>query len=344
MGATTATESVVVRAEELRASIASPLVAFGATSGDAETQAGMLVEGDLRGHHSHGARRLPVLLERLKAGLIVSGVDAEHDWRAAAALHVDGRRGFGPVVGYGAVDAIAERARETGVALAAVRNCGHLGMTAPYVERLAAANCVGMAFTVSEALVHPWGGTRALVGTNPIGIGVPTGGEPIVLDMSTAAISAGKILDYAARDQPIPEGWAVDAHGAPTTDAHAAAEGAISPFGGPKGYALGIALEALVGVLAGTAFGTDVHGTLDVDKPATKGDLFLAISLDALGADAAAGPLTAYLDEVRASGRDGGAVDVPGDRARRLRAERLRDGIPLDAALWARIGELGAAS
>jgi len=335
MSATETASTVVVTADEERSVVISALVRHGATPEDAARQADMLVEADLRGHSSHGLRRLRVLVGRLAAGLAVSGVEPEWTWRTEAVLEVDGRRGLGPVVLHGAIDRLLERAAVTGVAVATVRNAGHAGMLAPYVERIAAAGCAGIALTVSEALVHPWNGAIAMVGTNPIGIGIPTAAEPLVLDMSTAAVSAGRILDHAARGEPIPLGWAVDERGRPTTDAAAAARGAIAPFGGAKGYALGLAFEAIVGVLAGTAFGGDVHGTLDVEHPPTKGDLIIVFSLDALGARDRLAGLTAYLEEVRASGHDDAAVAIPGDRTRAVRAARLAEGIPLDPALWA---------
>ena len=335
MRATDAVSTVVVSPEEEHAVIVDALVRHGATPSDAALQATTLVEGDLRGHASHGIRRLPVLVGRLDAGVAVSGVELGLEWRTEAALAVDGRRSLGPIAAHRALDLIVERAATTGIALASIRNAGHVGMLAPYLERIVASGNAGIALTVSEALVHPWGGTTAMVGTNPIGIGIPTLGEPFILDMSTSEVSVGKIIDHAARGVPIPLGWAIDADGNPTTDAAAATQGAVSPFGGPKGYALGLAVEALVGVLAGSAFGRDVHGTLDVEHPPTKGDLFIVMSLDALGATGSLAGLTSYFDAVRESG---GAtpVAVPGDRARAERAARRTAGIPLDAAVWER--------
>jgi L-2-hydroxycarboxylate dehydrogenase (NAD+) len=174
------------------------------------------------------------------------------------------------------------------------------------------------------------------VGTNPIGIGVPTAGAPLVLDMSTAAVSMGKVLDHAAQARPIPLGWAVDETGTPTTDAEAATRGAVSPFGGPKGYALGLALEVMVATLTGSELGTRVRGTLDIEDECTKGDVFVTVSVERLGFAHMLPAVSAYLDEVRASGSDPQArLDVPGDRARRTRADRLRSGIPLHPGVWA---------
>lgn len=321
----------MVDAEAVRAAATAALIRHGATAADAATQAAHLVEGDLRGHPSHGIRRLPVLVDRLRAR--VAGGVPQFTWRTDSALAVEGAGALGPVVIHRVLDLLLDRAATTGVALATVTGAGHIGMLAPYLERIVAADSAGIVLSTSEALVHPWGGTTAHVGTNPIGIGVPADGDAVILDMSTAATPMGRIHDFAERGQPIPLGWAIDADGRPTTDAVAASRGSVSPFGGAKGYALGLALEALVGVLAGSAFGRDVRGTLDT-HPSTKGDVLVVFSLDALGSPGSLAGLTAYLDDVRASGAD---VTTPGERARRDRATRTTSGVPLDAAVWARV-------
>src|SRR5699024_3092522 len=114
----------------------------------------------------------------------------------------------------------------------------HMGMLAPYVEKAAKAGCIAIALTTSEALVHPWGGARALVGTNPIAVGVPTVKQPFVLDMATSEVSMGKVLYYAGRDECIPEGWGIGSSGSSTTNPSEVI--ALTPFGGPKGYGLGL--------------------------------------------------------------------------------------------------------
>jgi LDH2 family malate/lactate/ureidoglycolate dehydrogenase len=295
----------------------------------------MLVEGDLRGHPSHGVSRLSILVERLRKGLIVADAEPALDWATDAVLQVDGRRGFGPVSAFAAVDCIVERAKTTGVAMASVRNSNHVGMLAPYVERMADARHIGLAFTTSEALVHPWGAAKPMVGTNPIGLAVPTTTDPLVLDMSTASVSMGKILDYATKSIPIPLGWAVDDAGMPTSDPRAASAGAISPFGGAKGYALGIGLEAMVGVLTQSALGTSIRGTLDSEHECSKGDVFVAICLERLGLTHLLPELDIYFDDVRASGNAADTrIGIPGDRARSVRQRRMAEGIPLHSKVW----------
>lgn len=329
---------VVVAAQEVERLIRDTLLSLGASEQAATAQARVLVEADLRGRHSHGVQRLPVLAERIRRGLIDPAAEASSQWTADAFLLVDGRRGLGPQLAYDALAQLVPQAQRTGIALAAIRNGSHLGMLAPYVEAIAERGCVGLALTTSEALVHPAGGREALVGTNPIGVALPAAGEPFVLDMATSAISMGEILTHDARGTRLPEGVAVDAEGRVTTDPAAAAAGAISPFGGSKGFALGLAVELLVAVLSGTALGRDVTGTLDVEHPVTKGDVLIVVDPGAAAVPAWHARVGAYLDELRDSPPAAGSpgVAIPGDRARAERARRTRDGIPLPGDTWTR--------
>lgn len=335
-------QTIVLPPAAVQETVASVLCNHGASRQEAQVQAQALLEGDLRGQHSHGVRRVLVLAERLKNGVTSSGRQPLLTWRGSARLHVDGQDGLGPVVAHYALDALLPAAHSSGVALASIANSGHIGMMAPYVERIANEGFIGIVLTTSEALVAPWGGTRAMVGTNPVGIGVPTKEAPLVVDMSTAAVSAGKILDFAARGEQIPLGWAVDENGRQTTDSTEASRGAIAPFGGPKGYALGLGLEALVGMISGSSFGREVHGTLDTELRSTKGDVLIAVPApkDPKIIEA----LTSYLEQLRREGPEGHPVLIPGDRARALREERMRDGVPLDKRLWNQITDLSTTS
>lgn len=316
------------------------LVEHGVRPGDAKRQAAIWVEADLRGQPSHGVQRLFTMLGRITNGRV--NLDGEPTIKqvAPAVLVADGGNGLGPAVAFSVLELLDDCAHANGIALALVRRSHHLGMLAPYVEWLADRDLVGIAACTSEALVHPWGGSQALVGTNPLAIGIPIAGQgPMSLDMSTGAISRGRVLHHSLTGRPLEPGWAVDAAGRPTTDPQDALEGAISPFGGAKGYALGIALEVLVAGLTGTAFGQDVTGTLDETEPVTKGDLFIAIDPGSAGASTMAQLAAGYLEDVRSSPLAAGfeAIVVPGDRARAARQHRLAEGVELDARLWQRI-------
>lgn len=311
----------------------------GAPAAAARLQARLLVEAELKGHPSHGLQRLPRLLARIERGLADPRAEGRGHWRTEAVYEVDGENGLGPVVAMAALDRLAERVATSGLALAAVRNSNHLGMLAYYVEQVAAAGRIGIAISSSEALVHPFGGTRAMLGTNPIAIAVPAGARPLVVDLATSVVSMGKIHHYAAAGRPIPSGWARDADGRPTTDAARARHGAIAPFGEAKGYGLGIALELLVAAIAGSPPAPQVRGTLDADSVCNKGDILLVIEPSA--AAGVAGGLAAYLDAVRASpaADPDHPVRIPGDDASRRRSRAREDGFEVDPRLW---GELNA--
>lgn len=326
----------VVAAADLRAALIARLADAGAHGEAAGQQADMLVEAELRGLPSHGALRLRMLLDRIANGVCVPDAIGTHHWRGSAWLDVDGGQGFGPAVAQHALDAAATRVEETGVCLVTIHHSNHLGMLAWYAEHWARRGYVLVAVTTSEALVHPYGGTRALLGTNPIAIGVPTAAsDPFVMDLATSLVSMGRIHDHAGHGRPIPAGWARDADGAPTTDATAAKSGAIAPFGDAKGYALGLGIELLVTALTGSAIGTAVRGTVDPDQPSSKGDVFILTRPQHGVADV----LTGYLDDVRASEPADPArpVLIPGDRARGERARRAEAGIEIRDDLWTQL-------
>lgn len=322
----------VAPAEE-QALIVDVLVGHGVEAGRAQTQATWLVEGDLRGHPSHGIQRLPVITGRIANGVTRPNAEPELDWASPSALVVDGRRGLGPCVATTAIDALLSRVRSTGVAVAAVHDANHLGLLAPYVERIAAEGLVAIAITTSEALVHPWGGRTAMIGTNPIAIAVPAEPNPFVLDMATGATSMGKILHHRAESLPLEPGWAIDGDGLPASDAASAT--AISPFGGAKGYGLGLALELLVAALTGTALGRDVTGTLDTDTRCNKGDLFVCFDPSVFGSTEWLGAAGSFLDDLRRSRAQPGTpgVAIPGDRTRRARASHA-DAVEIPDAVW----------
>lgn len=301
-----------------------------------------LVEADARGHASHGVQRLPVIVRRIRRGHTDPAALGDHAWRTPSVLEVDGGRGLGPCVGMAAMEALCERASEAGVAVAAVRNANHLGILAPYVEHAAERGLVGVALTVSEALVHPWGGSRAMVGTNPLAIAVPAQPEPFVLDMATGAVSMGKVLAHRHTRRPLEPGWAIDGDGRPTLDAALAS--AISPFGGPKGYALGLALELLVGALSGSALGRDVTGTLDADTVCNKGDVLICLDPRVFGVAGFEAAVSRYLVDVRETPPQPGheAPTIPGDGARARRARAVAEGVEVPDGVLAEIEGLRA--
>lgn len=311
------------------------LDAAGVPPDNAALQRDLLLDAEMRGIASHGLLRLPRLVERIGNGVANPVTKGRQEWTAPGFLKVDGEQGLGPIVAQAAIDALMNRSATQGVAVAAVANANHIGMLGFYADRVAEAGKCLIAFSTSEALVHPWGGRRAMIGTNPIAIGLPTGNGIFMMDTATSIVSMGEIHDHANRGAPIPQGWALDAAGNATTDAAAARDGAIAPFGGPKGYALGLAFELLLTALAGSAIGRDVKGTLDSTEPCTKADLFIVIDQPLAG-------VSDFLDllrrEVPAEGFDN--VRIPGERGRELRRRAVVDGVHIADVTWSRLQDL----
>lgn len=301
----------------------------------ARLQVDVLLEAELRGLASHGLMRLPRLIERIANGVASPTAKGVGRWSRSGFLEVDGEAGLGPVVAMNALDKVRQRATVHGCAVAAIRNSNHLGMLGYYAESIAKSGQTLIALSTSEALVHPWGGRTAMLGTNPIAIGLPTESGTFVVDTATSLVSMGKIHDYARRGEPIPSHWALDEAGNPTADPERAKNGAIAPFGEAKGYALGLAIELLVGNLAQAALGCDVRGTLDSTETCNKGDVFIVI-------DGPSAELEPYLDQIRqsppAEGFDN--VRIPGDRSRSLRNERIGSGMPVADETWAQLTRL----
>jgi len=328
---------VVASPEDERKLIVEVLSKLGASQAECAIQADVLTEGDLRGHHSHGLQRLPVLATRIKKGLIRVNSNPEFVWTADSVLSVDGKDGLGTFVADSALNVAKSALGRRGIVAVAIRNSSHLGMIGYYCEKKARDGLICIAMTVSEPLVHPQGGTEALVGTNPIAIGIPSDPEPFVFDMATSTSAIGKILAARHRGESIPEGWAVDALGNGTTDPDAALKGALTPAAGAKGYGLGISIGILAGLLPGAEIGRLVAGTLDTEQRCTKGDFFLLLNPAAFaGGPTLSRQVAAYLDDLRHSRPRKGSqsVIVPGDRSRQLREERLRSGIPLPREVW----------
>jgi L-2-hydroxycarboxylate dehydrogenase (NAD+) len=330
--------AIVVPAEDERAVILHVLSRLGASERERSIQADLLIEADLRGHHSHGVQRLPVLAARIRKGLIRVNAAPDFVWTADSVLSVDGKDGLGPFVAESALECAKLVIEKRGVVAVAIRDSSHLGMIGYYCEKRALEGLICLAMTESEALVHPHGGTKALVGTNPLAIGIPSQPAPFVFDMATSTSAIGKIYTSRHRGEEIPLGWAIDAEGNPTTNPDAALKGSLTPAAGAKGYGLGISIGILAGLLPGSEIGTAVLGTLDTEFRCTKGDFFLLINPNTFaGGPALVARVASYLDELRHSPPQKGVenVIVPGDRARQVREERLRSGIPLPKEVWA---------
>jgi LDH2 family malate/lactate/ureidoglycolate dehydrogenase len=342
-----------VGAADLEAFVGRVFRALGVPGADAEVVARAMVEADALGYDTHGTFRLRQYVNRLKGGGCKAAARPHVVRETVATAVIDGDDGLGHLAMLKATALAREKARAVGIGWVGVRGGNHSGPAALYVRPLAEAGMIGLAAAVGSANhVTPWGGTDILLGTNPLAVAAPYGGDdPFVLDMATTVAAMGKIKTLAQRGEPMPAGWMVGRDGKPLTDPNRREEGFLLPIGGPKGYGISLAIGLLAGVLNGAAFGGNVVDfTKDTASPTNTGQFVAAIDIAAFCnprdfADAAA----AAFAEMRASaplpGHD--PVRVPGDGRGALRARTLAEGLPLHAALRRELdaiaGECGVA-
>ena len=298
---------------------------------DAHLAADTLVQADLWGHQSHGVLRLPWYVARLRAGVCDPVAQPELVVDAGAIAVMDGHDAMGQVLTTRAMEDAIRRAKAHGIGAVALRRSNHFG-TAMYFTLMAArAGCVGFLSTNASPAMAPWGGRRKTVGTNPWSWAAPAGAlAPMVLDIANTGVARGKIYLARQKGQTIPEGWAITAEGAPTTDPAEAIDGIILPMAGHKGYAIAVMMDMLSGVLTGSAFGTGVHGPYQTERRSGAGQLMIALDIAAIQPLAEFGArMERYIAELKsvplAKGFD--EVVYPGElEARndvRLRAEGL---------------------
>ena len=318
------------------------LEARGVARSDAEDTARILVTGDLMGHSTHGVLRLESYGERLASGAMAANARITVESVAPAIARIDGANALGPVVGLRALREAMARARSHGVGIAFARNSNHFGAIAPYCLIAAGEGFASMIGSNASTTIAPTGGALTRLGNNPLGFGIPRpGGRPVILDMAMSVVARGRIRAALARGDRIPDTWATDASGKPTTDPKAALEGFLMPFGGYKGYGLALIVDLLAGVLSGAAYLTHVNSWLDdPEKPGNLGHFFMALDTQVLdSSDWLAERVADFGEIVHGTPRADPAVPVrlPGEiELERLERHR-RDGVPVDAALLARL-------
>lgn len=334
-------------AADLERLAAGLLGALGLPQADAALTARVLVAADLEGVETHGLGRLPNYVARLRKGLVNPTPQMQFVRRKGATALLDADNGMGQLAAARAMEEAIRLARELGTGWVAVRGSTHFGAASSYCRMATDAGMVGMIFSNTPPGMAPHGGREPFLGTNPLGIGVPAGdGPPVILDMATSAVARGQILKANREGRPIPPGAAIDAEGAPTTDAAAALKGALLPMAGAKGYGLALVVELLTGVLAGAAVAREIPSFFDDwEHPSNVGHLVGALDVAAFAEPAAFGARAQGLvEDLRqvppAQGHT--AVRVPGEQRARITAERLAAGVPLAPATVKQLQELAA--
>jgi (2R)-3-sulfolactate dehydrogenase (NADP+) len=309
------------------------LLAAGATEANARPLAVATAATEADGVASHGLAYIPTYAEHLRCGKVDGQAAPTVTHTRPGVLLADAGTGFA----HAAIDAgfaqLIPLAREQGLAALFVResyNCGVLGI---HTARLAEAGLVGLGFTNAPASIAPSGGAAPVVGTNPFSLATP-GEEGLLIDQSASTIAKSEVMKHAREGRPIPEGWALDADGNPTTDPEVGLKGSMAPSGGYKGVGVALLVETMAAALSGALLGKDAapfSGT--AGGPPRTGQCFLAIDPDA----GAHGLFAARMEALTAAIRAQAGARLPGDGRRANRARAAAEGVEVSTATLAKI-------
>ena len=343
----TETQETRYDAATLRAFLLDALRACGLPEADAATAAGAMLEADLTGSDAHGVFRLPGYVRQFKRGAFNPHPRIAVVERGPATALIDGDQGIGHVVMTRAATLAVELARASGVGWVGARRSNHAGAGAIYAAIPVAHDMVGI-YGAASSVHHmaPWGGSEPLLGTNPIAVAIPAGGEPpVILDIATSLASNGAIRTHELEGRPMPEGWVQSRKdGSPITDPRRINEGTFLPMAGHKGSGLSLVIGLLAGPLNGAAFGRDIRdfaapagGELNVGQFVVALDVARFIAPDLFKAE-----VDRHIRDLNASRPLPGVDEIrlPGQGRAARRRERETNGIPLSATLLVQVDEV----
>ena len=274
---------VKISQSKLHEFITSLFNEVGVPKEEAKMVADVLMKAELRGIKSHGVSRIPIYIKRLELGVVSTKSNLTILKETACTALLDGGYGLGQVLGTKAMRIAIEKAEATGIGMVGLNKSHHYGIAAFFSEMAIKHNMIGFSCCNTKAMMPPPGGASRAIGNNPFSFAFPSGEQlPVIFDCACSTVAEGKIIVSKNAGKSIPEGWALDVSGNPTTDPSEALKGFILPAGGPKGYGMAVVMELLSGVLTKAATGTHLTSIYaDVDKPQNCGNFFAAIKIDA---------------------------------------------------------------
>lgn len=330
-----------ISVESLRQQVERIFLGAGMNLAQAAPLARVIVAGERDGCKSHGIYRIEGVLRTLKAGKVRGDADpVVHPAGNDAIVRVDAKGGFSNAAFDRGLPLLVERARDLGLAALVINDCTHFAALWPEVEAMADHGLAALVMCPSYAAVAPAGGNQPLLGTNPLAFGWPRPGrKPYVFDFATSVAARGEIELHRRAGTPLPEGWAMDEAGQPTTDPDAALAGAMMPFGGHKGSAISTMIELLAGIMIGDLTSPEVLDYLGTTALAPcHGELILALSPNRFAAGRPGDPFARA--EVMFEAIQGQGARLPSQRRFAARAKAETDGITLSAAEVAQLDRL----
>ncbi|MDQ2094439.1 Ldh family oxidoreductase [Rhodalgimonas zhirmunskyi] len=330
------TDTKTLTLAEIEALSLRALIAAGTSEANAAPLARATAATEADGVTSHGLAYIPIYCEHVQCGKVDGQATPSLTQPRPGVITVDAATGFAhPAIDLG-FEQLIPLAREQGIAALAIResyNCGVLGY---HTYRLAEAGLLGIGFTNAPASIAPSGGSTPVVGTNPFSIAAPgEGGEPaLLIDQSASTIAKSEVMKHAREGKPIPEGWALDPEGKPTTDAEVGLKGSMAPSGGYKGVGVALLVETMAAAMTGAVLGIDASpfsGTKG--GPPRTGQFFLAIDPGATSGGDFAARMTALTAAIHTQP----GAHLPGDGRAAKRARARRDGVAVSIATLERI-------
>jgi (2R)-3-sulfolactate dehydrogenase (NADP+) len=316
--------------------VADALTRCRTSAANAAVVARALVAAEADGLKGHGLSRTPTYAAQARVGKVDGFATPKVERRRPGAAAIDAAHGFAFPAIAAAIEALPEMAHHNGIACAAIFRSHHCGAAGHPVERLAERGLVAMMFANTPAAIAPWGGAKAVFGTNPIAFACPLPGRPpLVVDLALSKVARGNILAAKQKGEKIPRGWALDAQGDPTTDPDAALAGTMLPLGDAKGTPLALMVELLAAGLTGANFAADASSFLD-DKGPPPGTGQLIIVFDA----AAFGGSGEHIAQLIGAIEVQPGTRLPGSRRIASRRKAATEGLAVNDALVAEIEAL----
>ena len=333
------------RVEELTDYCYQVMVAKGVDPACAKATAEMLVDAEVTGMSTHGVSRLTIYMDRIKAGIMSPDNNIKIVQESPSALTIDAGNSLGAAAAKFAMEKCIEKARETGVCFAAVRNSNHFGTAAFYTKMAAEAGMMGLCCANLKGNVAPFGAAAPYLGTNPLSLSCPTIGRPLVTDIATSTVALGKLILAQKLGKSIPEGWALDQDGNPTTDPAEGRKGMLTPFGGPKGSGIAIMIDIASGILSGGGFGNHLTGLYEMTGPQGVGHFMGAIDVSHFtDLETFKQKVSQMSAEIKALKKAPGVEEIlmPGDLEANKRAVNEANGIELPEPVYQELVNLGA--
>lgn len=311
------------------------LVACNTDESSAESVAASVAASEADGIHSHGLARLPTYCEHARCGKIDGHARPTAEQVAPAGIRVDARDGFAhPAIDLG-LERLLPLTRKSGIAALAITRSYNCGVCGYHVERIADAGLIALGYVNAPASIAPWGGSDPVFGTNPVSFAAPRrSGPPLVIDQSSSVVAKSEIVVHKQNGEPIPEGWALDAEGNPTTDPEAALAGSMVPMGGYKGAGIALMVEILAAAVTGSSLAIDASSFADNEggSPRT-GQFFIALDPETFSGGAFSDRLERLLTVIES--QEG--TRLPGRGRLAARERTARDGIDIADALHERL-------